>query len=1119
MYQTDCFIILAVICTLLKGFDSEPCSSYTLISGQYKRSIAYTIKSTDIAVSDNFLSEGWYRFDSGAGNDMVTQAPTVTQCGTIYPIWMQGTLPTDSDGEVTRIACIVSFLGQCSTQLTIRVKSCAGHRVYYLVKPPQTSTGYCIGTESPCPVGQTSNTSFTPCEDMPPISTIPSVNVSLEYSDTPGFKPVEPVFKCLFDEPDGGPYWYDTYWYINTDLVKVVESQLYMSNQSWLYPKDWVDMYNLNMVVKCSVRGRYSEISTPGHHNYSDDFLAGLFPSSFSYGVKEGETLLINLTVTVPVGCFGEDFRGRCKASIFILTPTYQSSASSCQNFSNQGEVSFDENGCGIQIESSTWWEEKVLKVTGKTDGLINVRDRDVFIRLGTRTTKTAEDLSGVWNNLTMPDIRIFLHDEDKKLANMLCYANTDPRMQTFDGTPWSAYLAGEFVMYRDRRRLISVHALFSSCIWGGQGFCGCGIAVRVENSLFAYRTCQEISNSYSKPLVHHDTVYHICDDRHMVVDIGNPWTKIILPNGAIVEYQIGQDWLYNIHITPSIFDEDNVEGLCGNPNGDTTDDFIPQGSSFPTDNFPIFQDSWRIDINSTESLFGVSTVFNISYFELQKYCDCADEFSQTNADDIFSDFYAANCSITTEAILCSEKTTFQSFTSTCRQYQNRYKRDVNEMDFEHQIEKRSVDSDDIIEVAPLTIDPNFDPNVIPPTPSWKNGWNESSARAYCENIILNNQARISCQTYVPMEKSTDISLTQCMEDIRDSGTTEFSKYTLESLNKFCFDQIKKHEKYHIKNDTEEGSVVDIIGKLVCPNDCSANGICNEGQCKCFSSYIGADCSLTHSTPPTNATLPESGLCRTSKRACAKTNIYGFFQSDVVYVKLEEFEITDLGRTNTLSTEIVPATPSSPTILRIDFPTPSRKKRSSSGYTYGRGFQISLSYDEIHFSESMTVIIYNDACYSCSASTLTCNVTSTCEESITKNNTDIQSTTLHGQNVDQFSDGSSTPQSAPSEDSKIPLALTISLCIISVIILGVVCVLLYLKLKPNTQLSPAINYIKNQPPECGQPPIQHYETLKYDRNISPPPDYEFPSPPVADTFKAKPDSRPKTASSLVISFN
>lgn len=69
---------------------------------------------------------------------------------------------------------------------------------------------------------------------------------------------------------------------------------------------------------------------------------------------------------------------------------------------------------------------------------------------------------------------------------------------------------------------------------------------------------------------------------------------KITLPNGAVVKYRIGQDWLYNIHITPSIFDEDNVEGLCGNPNGDTTDDFIPQGSSFSTDNFHIFQGSWR---------------------------------------------------------------------------------------------------------------------------------------------------------------------------------------------------------------------------------------------------------------------------------------------------------------------------------------------------------------------------------------------------------------------------------------------------------------------------------------------------------------------------------------------
>lgn len=87
---------------------------------------------------------------------------------------------------------------------------------------------------------------------MVPVNTNPVVNASLENKkiNITGFNPVEPVFKCLFDEPDGSTYWYDTYWYINTDTVKVVESKPYQNNQSWLYPKDWVDKYDLNMVVR-----------------------------------------------------------------------------------------------------------------------------------------------------------------------------------------------------------------------------------------------------------------------------------------------------------------------------------------------------------------------------------------------------------------------------------------------------------------------------------------------------------------------------------------------------------------------------------------------------------------------------------------------------------------------------------------------------------------------------------------------------------------------------------------------------------------------------------------------------------------------------------------------------
>ncbi|XP_065929944.1 von Willebrand factor D and EGF domain-containing protein isoform X2 [Magallana gigas] len=989
------FLSMFIIATLLKGRYSEidPCSSqcHSIKEGYYKRSSNYTIQSTDIAISDNFLSEGWYRFDSLAGNDMVTWAPSIYQCGTIYPMWMNGTLPTESDGEVNRTVCIVGFYESCSKTLTIKVKACREYRVYYLVPAPQTSTGYCIGEHSHCPPGQSSDSGFTPCVDVIPVNTSPAVNVSLEnkLSNNARLKPVEPVFKCLFDEPDAGPYWYDTYWYINTDLVKVVESQPYQSNQSWLYPKDWVDTYNLNMVVKCSIRVRHLERSTPGHHNYSENFKAGMFPSSYVYGLKEGETISIKFSVTVPVGCLDVKRQYLCKTNIYILTPEYKPStpSSSCQNFSGQGDVFFDENGCGIVIESSTWWEEKVLNVTGNTDGLINMKDRDMYIKLGS-LRDGAEDISGVWYNFSMPNIQISISDEDRNMVYKVCGLNTDPRMITFDRLSWTAYLPGEFILYRDKRRKISVHVLFSNCLQSPNSVpCACGIAVRVENSLFSYRSCEKISNRYTKPMIHHEIVYQKCDDSQMEIELRKPWdtmNRIILPTGAVVWFSFGDnDWMNNLDVYPSVFDEDNVDGMCGNPNYNLDDDFIDINGTV----FSVFssivdpekcnanQAVWRVSMNSTESLFGAKVSLDVNDFEMKKYCDCSTE-TQLDENSI-ANHYTANCSITTQAVRCSSKYKSQKLTSACTYNQNRFKRDAN-IDTVGLINRSedSDDSDDVIESQPLYYDPDFDPNPVF-TLSWKNGWTETAARGYCENITLNNPARVGCRKYIAMDNFTDVAIRECVLDIRDSGTTDFARYTLQSLNHFCFEQIKKYEIFHIKNDFEEESVVETIGKLVCPNDCSSNGVCNGGVCQCRSLYIGEDCSHPISAPPANLSLPRNGLCETSKRACAKTNIFGHFRSETVYAKLEKFEITNFGRLTVLSNYTTQATYINPTIVRINFPTNSR---SSSENTWGSGFNISVSYDATHFGDSLVIIIYNDVCYSCNASTLECTNTSACQD-------------------------------------------------------------------------------------------------------------------------------------------
>lgn len=52
---------------------------------------------------------------------------------------------------------------------------------------------------------------------------------------------------------------------------------------------------------------------------------------------------------------------------------------------------------------------------------------------------------------------QISISDEDRNMRYKVCGLNTDPRMRTFDRLSWTAYLPGEFILYRDKRRKISV--------------------------------------------------------------------------------------------------------------------------------------------------------------------------------------------------------------------------------------------------------------------------------------------------------------------------------------------------------------------------------------------------------------------------------------------------------------------------------------------------------------------------------------------------------------------------------------------------------------------------------------------------------------------------------------
>lgn len=62
---------------------------------------------------------------------------------------------------------------------------------------------------------------------------------------------LEPVFRCKFELIIDTTYAYDVYWFINNQLVivhkRIPESNL---NDTLLRPKDWVNDYTMNMMVR-----------------------------------------------------------------------------------------------------------------------------------------------------------------------------------------------------------------------------------------------------------------------------------------------------------------------------------------------------------------------------------------------------------------------------------------------------------------------------------------------------------------------------------------------------------------------------------------------------------------------------------------------------------------------------------------------------------------------------------------------------------------------------------------------------------------------------------------------------------------------------------------------------
>ncbi|KAK3602498.1 hypothetical protein CHS0354_022365 [Potamilus streckersoni] len=108
-----------------------------------RRARNYAVAENEPMLFDEDLDNSkWY---SVGQNNMPTNYSSlyIGNCGTYYPIWMNGSIPNEGDGAVYRTACIMSFSSSCSVKKIIQVRNCTTHMIYKL-EPTTHTSAYCF---------------------------------------------------------------------------------------------------------------------------------------------------------------------------------------------------------------------------------------------------------------------------------------------------------------------------------------------------------------------------------------------------------------------------------------------------------------------------------------------------------------------------------------------------------------------------------------------------------------------------------------------------------------------------------------------------------------------------------------------------------------------------------------------------------------------------------------------------------------------------------------------------------------------------------------------------------------------------------------------------------------
>ena len=558
-----------------------------------------------------------------------------------------------------------------------------------------------------------------------------------------------------------------------------------------------------------------------------------------------------------------------------------------------------DEAFCGVMVDAGRWSDTHAIKVQGVVDALKD-GDQDRVVEVWAQVTS---DLITSYIKHSLGQVALTVKDRDKGAK---CVSVNDPHLETFDGTIYDNFKEGEFVFYRNKAFDYQVNTFYRSC--RGTASCNCAVAVRVDDDVVVINKCPadrsvdqdgqpvEITLHRNNDLTPGFRVNQFNEDKYAV----------FLPNGDVVYAQVevrkSVSSFINVWVVASGSAFNNTEGLCGSFDENRDNDLtLKNGQVVNKQDGFADQFSLEWQVSEEDSLFdGFCEVKDASG---AVFCECA--YGSLSVCGEARDVFQCGKTDTEQRVevedACnrshgrSRKSCRSSKRSKSSSKDRGSKRggrsggsklsskEIEEANQQVAEPDKGGDITDILislsSPAPLkcrSTEPRvlFQYNATYVHKPLDTGITLTLAQDFCRSRI-NVSTSFSEWSHI-LQGQMDVYIDFCAKDYMMTGDASWVEVAIENIKQQCLVILEYNIDFWIPDDTGVPYLPPVVNNI-CPNDCSGQGVCVETVCICFAGYLGRDCSLDSTTPPTLTKLKYGPVCDVVTRndSCRALTVYG----------------------------------------------------------------------------------------------------------------------------------------------------------------------------------------------------------------------------------------------------